>query len=356
MAMMRCSFAGSALAACLCVAAPSFGQEKAAPSALVGVTGKFRATVTGGDVSGFCDAAVLWLPDGNAVCYAITKAPKEKERYLYLLVIRTGLSKPGGGLGMSFETESAENVQHDRFEIKLLDNARRVKIAYRFKTDPKTFAVHSEESLVIGDLTPKPEGPRVILIDLMGNKPSYKAVKTAFPDPVPELADRQGKQLSIEERVRVLSRAIRELEENSPTVKGFLAPKPKGAKEAVRDFVYPDAKNFEEDREGPHIYHAKYTTPDKPEKVVEWYRDKAGLVGGEGIAFARHLEEGEASSVLDDSRRPGKTERHRGDARAVSIVILTKKTKIYLLNVVVSRAKDEDVTHLALTYLGLNEK
>ena len=90
--------------------------------------------------------------------------------------------------------------------------------------------------------------------------------------------------------------------------------KPMGAKEAVKAFVYPDAKPFDEGREGPRIYHAKYTTPDKPEKVVEWYRGKAGLVGGEEIGFARKQEDGEASSVLDDSRKPGKTERHRGVA------------------------------------------
>ena len=132
--------------------------------------------------------------------------------------------------------------------------------------------------------------------------------------------------------------------------------KPKGAKEAVKAFIYPDAKQFDEGREGPQIYHAKYTTPDKVEKVVEWYREKTGLVGGEGIGFARKLEEGEASSVLDDSRKPGKTERDRGEARTTSVVVLTKKTKTYLLNVVISRAKDEEATHCAITYLGLNEK
>jgi hypothetical protein len=132
--------------------------------------------------------------------------------------------------------------------------------------------------------------------------------------------------------------------------------KEKGAKEAVTAFIYPDAKPFEEAREGPQIYHAKYTTPDTVEKVVRWYREKAGLVAGEGIGFARKQEEGEASSVLDDSRKPGKTERDRGEARTTRVVVLTKKTKTYLLNVVISRAKDEEMTHLAITYLGLNEK
>jgi hypothetical protein len=229
MAMMRWSFPGGVLATCLCFSAPCFGQEKATPPSLVAMTGKFHTNGTGDDFSGYCDAAVQWLPDGNAACYAITKSPKEKERYLYLLVIKTGLGKPGGGVRIDTldEVKGAENVQHDQFEIELLDRARRVKIAYRFKTDPKTFAVQSEESLVIGDLAPKPEDPRVILVDLTGEKASYKAVKVAFPEAVPQLVDRAGKQPGAEDRARVLSEAIRELEEKSPAVKEFLAKKPK---------------------------------------------------------------------------------------------------------------------------------
>jgi hypothetical protein len=133
--------------------------------------------------------------------------------------------------------------------------------------------------------------------------------------------------------------------------------KPKGAKEGAGEFAYPGAKLFDEDREGARIYHARYTTTDKPGKVVEWYRGKAKLVEGvEGIGFARNQEAGEASSVLPDSRAPGKDEHHRGEPRPVEVVSLTKKTRAYVLSVVVSRAKDEAATHIALTYLRLDEK
>jgi hypothetical protein len=124
----------------------------------------------------------------------------------------------------------------------------------------------------------------------------------------------------------------------------------------MKMYVYKDAKKFEEDREGPGIYHGKYTTADDPQKVVEWYREKVGMVGIEGIGFARKLEEGEANSVVDDSRGPGTAKKERGDDRSVRVLILTKKTKTYLLNVVVSRAKDENETHVAITYMDLNEK
>jgi hypothetical protein len=230
MVIMRALFAGCALTSYMWFTGSCCGQEKFPPASLMGMTGAFHVTVSGNDISGFCDAAVQWLPDGNAACYAITKSPKEKERYLYLLLIKTGLTKPGGGVRIIAESMNSDNVQNDQFEIELIDKARRVRIAYRFKTDPTTFAVQSDNALIIGDLMPKPDDPRVILIDLTAPTPFYEAVKTPFPDAVPELADREGKQRSVEDRVRVMSQAIQELKEESATVKEFLAQKPENNK------------------------------------------------------------------------------------------------------------------------------
>ncbi len=223
MALARLLFGVGFLATGL--AASCFAQEKPTAPVLTGAVGSFHSTGAGGEISGYCNAAAQWLPDGNAVCYAITKSPREKEKYLYFMVIKTGKAQPGGGVRMEGEAKGVENVKNDRWELELLDKARRVKIAYRFKTDSKTNAVLSDESLVIGDLTLKPEDPRVVLVDLTGEKPSYKAVKVAFPDAVPELADFEGKRADAESRARVLSQAFRDLEKNSPEVKEFLAAK-----------------------------------------------------------------------------------------------------------------------------------
>jgi hypothetical protein len=230
MTMLRWSMVVCAGVIGLGSAGGGFGQEKTEPAPPFGMTGSAQTMVRERELSGFCDAAVQWLPHGNAVCYAITKSPKEKERYLYLLVIKTGLTKPGGTLGLRGEARSKGKQQDNRFEIKLLDEARRIPIAYRFQTDPKTKAVVSEESLTIGNLKPKPNDRRVILIDLTGKEPSYQAVEVAFPATVPPLADAEGKAPSAEERARILSQAIGELEEKSPTVKTFLARKPKEPK------------------------------------------------------------------------------------------------------------------------------
>jgi hypothetical protein len=209
------------------LAVSCFAQEKPTTPVLTGAIGSFHSTGADREISGYCNAAAQWLPDGNAVCYAITKSPKEKEKYLYFMVIKTGKALPGGGVRMEGESKGVENIKDDRWELELLDKARRVKIAYRFKTDAKTNAVLSEESLAIGDLTLKPEDPHVVLVDLTGEKPSYKAVKVAFPDAVPELADFEAKRADAEARARVLSQAFRELEKKSPEVKEFLATKTK---------------------------------------------------------------------------------------------------------------------------------
>src|SRR5215470_4317941 len=72
----------------------------------------------------------------------------------------------------------------------------------------------------------------------------------------------------------------------------------KGTKELAGAFAYPKAEKLtapiDPEREGPGIYHAKYTTPDSPEKVVAWYKKQIQFLGVEGIGFARRQEPGEA--------------------------------------------------------------
>jgi hypothetical protein len=47
-------------------------------------------------------------------------------------------------------------------------------------------------------------------------------------------------------------------------------PKEKSAKELAKEFAYPGAEKFGEDREGARMYQAKFTTPDAPGKVADW--------------------------------------------------------------------------------------
>jgi len=134
----------------------------------------------------------------------------------------------------------------------------------------------------------------------------------------------------------------------------------KGAKELAGQFVYPKAEKLtapiDPEREGPGIYHAKYTTPDSPGKVVAWYKKQIKFMGVEGIGFARRQELGEARSVQHDSRQPAKTERELGEPRSVTLWVLVKKTKEHYVTAVVSRTKDEKLTHIALTYMAADQQ
>jgi hypothetical protein len=126
------------------------------------------------------------------------------------------------------------------------------------------------------------------------------------------------------------------------------------AKGLADDFVYPGAEKLTTATtpaaEGHGILSAKYTTPDGWGKVVTWYRKKlGGQVGGEGISINPGNEPGIRASVLDDSRQPKGPAEVIGEPRPVSLVVFLRKTNALTVNAVVSRAKDENVTHIVLT-------
>jgi hypothetical protein len=134
----------------------------------------------------------------------------------------------------------------------------------------------------------------------------------------------------------------------------------KRPKALAAEFVYPEAEKLTDPanpvREGGGIYHARYTTPDRPAKVVAWYKKQIKFIGVQGIGFARLQEEGEARAVHDDSWQPSKTEGGRGEPRSVTLWVLVKKTKDHHVTAVVSRTKDETLTHIALTWMAADQK
>jgi hypothetical protein len=96
-------------------------------------------------------------------------------------------------------------------------------------------------------------------------------------------------------------------------------PKDKLAKELAQEFVYPGAKQFDEDREGARMYQVKFASPEDPGKVAAWYGKTLGFTASEGIAFNPGNQPGIRLSVADDSRQPGKTERAVGEPRPLNL-------------------------------------
>jgi hypothetical protein len=132
--------------------------------------------------------------------------------------------------------------------------------------------------------------------------------------------------------------------------------KGKAAKEAKAfgaDFVYPGAEKLttaaSPATEGPGISSAKYTTADGSGKVVAWYRKKLGIQAVDGIKINPGNKPGITASVVDDSRQPKKRGQASGNPRPVALVVFLKKTNALTVNAVISRAKDENVTHIVVT-------
>ena len=89
-------------------------------------------------------------------------------------------------------------------------------------------------------------------------------------------------------------------------------------------------------------------TTDALDKVEAFYEKKTGeklkpdQAGGRGIGGGA----GEAHVFQDDSVQPGA----KSEPRPVVVRILVNRTKGHDLTLVISRAKGEDHTHIALTY------
>ena len=126
------------------------------------------------------------------------------------------------------------------------------------------------------------------------------------------------------------------------------------AKGLADEFLYPGAEKLTTAAtptgDGQGIFGAKYTTPDSWGKVVTWYRKKLGSqVGREGISINQGFEPGIRESVWEDSRQRKGPGQVIGDPRPVSLVVFLKKTGAIVVNAVVSRTQDENVTHIVLT-------
>jgi hypothetical protein len=128
-------------------------------------------------------------------------------------------------------------------------------------------------------------------------------------------------------------------------------PKEKSAEALAREFIYPEAKKFGEQREGARMYQAKFTTTDNVNQVTGWYIKTLGTPGDDGIAFNPGDQAGIRLSAMDDSRQPGQTAQALGDPRPLTLQVFVKKSNESVIVAAVSRAQDEPETHIALTFI-----
>jgi hypothetical protein len=91
-----------------------------------------------------------------------------------------------------------------------------IEVAYMYTADEKTHALKSE-TVKVGGAAIKRNGPRVFLVDLSGEKVTYRPVRVELPKAVPGLDD-EGKKSWAATAVR----AVEELCKESPEVRIFL--------------------------------------------------------------------------------------------------------------------------------------
>lgn len=120
-----------------------------------------------------------------------------------------------------------------------------------------------------------------------------------------------------------------------------------GDKPAFEGWKYPGAKELWSGQ-GAGGFYAILATTDGLDKVEAFYEKKTGeklkpdQAGGHGIGGSA----GEARVFQDDSIQPGV----RAGPRPVVVRVLVQRAKGHDLTLVISRAKGEDHTHIALTY------
>jgi hypothetical protein len=166
---------------------------------------------------GLCNGCVL-IEDGRPVaCFGFNKRPKERGRYIYLILFRA----PAGASDFKIAGSGRTSADRATREDYVVLGGKRLDLTYQFTADEKTHAMTSE-ALKIGGKEIKEGDPRVFLVDLTQEKVVYEPVKVDLPDVVPDLADDDKKQWA-----ETLHKAINQLRKKSPSVEKFLEDKPK---------------------------------------------------------------------------------------------------------------------------------
>ena len=161
---------------------------------------------------------VLWYLKRARACFGLNKLPKEKTRYRYFILFKSGPEKPKGG-GTAVRQKSANDwdsgvrTVDDSASIHLYET---IELAYRLETDVKTHAL-KKEVIKVGDTELKEGDPRVFLVDFTQEKVSYRPVKVDLPDEAPDLKDLDTNAWS-----EKALRTVEQLRKNSPVVKEFL--------------------------------------------------------------------------------------------------------------------------------------
>jgi hypothetical protein len=182
--------------------------------------------LSGAAVSGRAGDTSYGLAGGVLVCeqkplrpiawFGAAKPSDGKSKFLYLLIFKTHAGFDGSrdfGTSMSGGGSSGEGVE-GTMAVELAK--KKVEVAFKFPTDPKTHAV-LKQSLTVGGQAVKEGDPRVFVVDLTGEKVTFTPVKVELPKDAPDVSQEKNEEWGAE-----VQRVIEQLKKDSPELKKIL--------------------------------------------------------------------------------------------------------------------------------------
>jgi hypothetical protein len=165
---------------------------------------------TGNKVSGHIGACVAGQGDKPSIAFGLTKDIDGDPQFTFVALFRTGRKdcKPNG-VGGGIQSDGAVTKIKDVYSLGDYE----LPLTLETKRDPKSNKV-TESKVVVGDVEIAGKEPGVVIVNLTGDKPSYKLVKVALPTCKIDLADKDHKTWG-----KAIDEAMAELKKKSKDVR-----------------------------------------------------------------------------------------------------------------------------------------
>ncbi len=166
---------------------------------------------------GFYGMVLLEIDGKPAACFGLHKPPGGKTRYTYLILLKPD---PKGRPGWGIEGEQKDPVIESDgrvacdLKMKARVGERALEVEYHLRADAERV---TSETLKVGGKESGKDGPRVFLVDLADDKPTYIPVNIV-PEIVPEFT---GDNKEWKPWGRQILQAVKELKEKAPKAKEF---------------------------------------------------------------------------------------------------------------------------------------
>ncbi len=160
-------------------------------------------------VAGHIGACLMSQRNKPRICFGLTKELEGDPQFTFLFLFRTGKKdcKPTG-VGGSFQSDGEVTKIKDVYSLGDI----KLPLTLETKRDPKTNKV-TESKVVVGGAEVSGKEPGIVIVDLTGDKLSYKRLKVALPTCKINLADENHKTW-----VKAIDNAIAEIKKKSKDV------------------------------------------------------------------------------------------------------------------------------------------